>query len=74
MLDLYWDFTVCPMLLVLQRLQLSVFDEGNNGFLTLPQLHRFLEAVVPTAPMLQSMEVRSDVARAQPITAAVHSC
>lgn len=38
------------------RLQLSVFDEGNNGFLTLPQLHRFLEAVVPTAPMLQSME------------------
>jgi hypothetical protein len=41
----------------LQRLQLSVFDEGNRGYLQLPQLHRFLEAMVPTAPMLQGMEV-----------------
>lgn len=41
-----------------QRLQLSVFDEGNRGYLQLPQLHRFFEAMVPTAPMLQGMEVR----------------
>jgi hypothetical protein len=41
----------------LQRLQLSVFDEGNRGYLQQAQLHRFLEAMVPTAPMLQNMEV-----------------
>lgn len=60
---------------MLQRLQLSVFDEGNNGYLTLPQLHRFLEAVVPTAPMLQNMEVRlwELVTLAQPMMAAAYS-
>jgi hypothetical protein len=41
-----------------QRLQLSVFDEGNRGYLQSAQLHRFFEAMVPTAPMLQGMEVR----------------
>jgi hypothetical protein len=48
----------CPACLLAQRLQLSVFDEGNRGYLQVAQLHRFLEAMVPTAPMLQCMEVR----------------
>lgn len=43
--------------LYLQRVQLAAFDEGNRGYLQVQQLHRYLEAVVPTAPMLQSMEV-----------------
>jgi hypothetical protein len=41
----------------MQRLQLSVFDEDGCGHLQLPQLQQFLEASVPTAPMLQDMEV-----------------
>lgn len=45
------------MVVCVQRLQLSVFDEGNRGYLQVAQLHRFLEAMVPTAPMLQSIEV-----------------
>jgi hypothetical protein len=50
---------VCAICLLAQRLQLSVFDEGNRSFLQVAQLHRFLEAMVPTAPMLQCMEVRA---------------